>query len=114
MIVVDNASSDGSAEMVEREFEQARMIKNTESRFRGANNQGEIARGRYLLLLNSDTIVLDNAIGKTVSLRTNTRGRRRGCRVLNPDRTLQPTGFMFPSALNMLLAASYLQVVSSA
>lgn len=111
VIVIDNASSDGSAEMVEREFAQVRLIKNTENRgFAAANNQGaEIARGRYLLLLNSDTIVLDNAIGKTVKFADEySEAGVVGCRVLNPDRTLQPTGFMFPSALNMLLAASYL------
>jgi len=111
VIVVDNASSDGSAEMVKREFPQVRLIENTENRgFAAANNQGmTIAKGRYVLLLNPDTIVLDRAIEKTIAFAD---GQPEvavvGCRVLNPDRTLQPTCFMYPSVLNMLLLTTYL------
>jgi GT2 family glycosyltransferase len=111
VIVVDNASSDGSAEMVKRDFEKTILIENTENRgFAAANNQGmAVAKGRYALLLNSDTIVLDNAIAKTVELADRHPDTAvTGCRVLNPDGSLQPTCFMFPSLLNMFLAAAYL------
>ena len=55
VIVIDNASEDGSAQMIASEFPQALLIRNTENLgFAAANNQGfEIARGEMVLLLNS-------------------------------------------------------------
>ena len=110
-IVVDNASTDGSAEMVRKNFPSVILIENSENcGFDAANNQGmTIAKGRYVLLLNSDTIILDNAVSKTVAFAdANADAAVVGCRVLNPDRSLQPTCFMFPSVLNMILSSSYL------
>jgi len=68
MIVVDNASHDGSAEDIRREFPQARLMALTENLgFGRANNLAmETARGRNLLLLNPDTLLHDNAV-KTLS-----------------------------------------------
>lgn len=111
VIVVDNASTDGSAEMVTKDFPQVILIENSENRgFAAANNQGIAeARGRYVLLLNSDTVILDKAVEKTISFAdAHPEAAIVGCRVLNPDRTLQPTCFMFPSILNMLLSTTYL------
>lgn len=114
VIVVDNASVDGSPEMVKQEFPGAMLIANCENRgFASANNQGfVVAKGRYVLLLNSDTIILDHAIDKAVAF-ADTRADAGviGCRVLNADRSLQTTCFMFPSMLNMLLMSSYLYKV---
>jgi len=114
VIYVDNASKDGSVEMVRERFPDVRILENQENKgFIKANNQGiEIARGRYVLLLNSDTLVLDNAIAKTVRFAdAHPDAAVVGCRVLNPDRTLQRTCFMYPSALNTFLAATYLYKV---
>jgi GT2 family glycosyltransferase len=111
VVVVDNASSDRSAEMVAQEFPEVILIANTKNLgFAAANNQGiETARGRYVLLLNSDTIVLDGAIQRTVGYADkHTDVAVVGCRVLNPDQTLQHSCFMFPSLLNWFLSASYL------
>jgi hypothetical protein len=111
VIVIDNASTDGSTEMVRKGFPQVILIENSENRgFAAANNRGiAIAKGRYVLLLNSDTVVLDHAIDKTLSFaQAHPESAVVGCRVLNPDRTLQPTCFMFPSILNMLLSSTYL------
>ena len=111
VIVVDNASADGSVEMVKNDFHSVVLVENSENKgFATANNQGiSIAEGRYILLLNSDTIVLDNAIVKTVYFADdNPKASVIGCRVLNPDRSLQPTCFMFPSILNMILSSTYL------
>ena len=110
-IVVDNASSDGSAAMVKAEFPQVILIENTENKgFAAANNQGiQIAKGRYVLLLNSDTVVLDCAIPKTfVFAEKHPEAAVIGCKVLNPDHTLQPTCFMFPCLLNLCLSSTYL------
>ncbi|MEJ2649477.1 MAG: glycosyltransferase family 2 protein, partial [Sedimentisphaerales bacterium] len=111
IVVVDNNSTDGSAQMVKDEFEHVLLISNSENRgFAAANNQAvKIAKGRYILLLNSDTIVLDQAIEKTVVFADKHPDTAvTGCRVLNPDGTLQKTCFMFPSILNMFLAGIYL------
>jgi len=111
VVVIDNASSDDSATMVKAEFPQAILIENSENRgFAAANNQGiAIAKGRYVLLLNSDTTVLDNAIANTVKFADeHPEAAVVGCRVLNSDKTLQPTCFMFPSVMNMILSATYL------
>jgi GT2 family glycosyltransferase len=111
IIVIDNASTDGSVEMVKNDFRQVILIENDKNRgFASANNQGmALAKGRYVLLLNSDTIVLDNSIANTVHFADeNPKAAVTGCRVLNPDRTIQRTCFMFPSLLNMLLSSTYL------
>ncbi len=64
VIVVDNASSDGSPEMVEREFPRVRLVRNDRNAgFGRANNQAmAIAEGRWFLLLNSDTILVDDSV----------------------------------------------------
>ena len=111
VIVIDNASSDDSVAVIKENFPQVVLVENNDNHgFAAANNQGmAIAQGRYVLLLNSDTIILANAIDKTISFADDhPESGVVGCRVLNPDKTLQPTCFMFPSLLNMLLSTSYL------
>ncbi len=110
VIVVDNASADGSADMIRTVFPQVLLLVNSANRgFAAANNQGmAAARGRYVLLLNSDTLVLDGAIDKMVRFaEAHPEAAATACRVLNSDRTWQPTCFLFPSALNLLIAALY-------
>ena len=110
-IVVDNASSDGSVEMIKADFPWVHLIANQENRgFAAANNQAlDLAQGRYLLLLNSDTVVLDRAIEKTVTFADSRPSAAVvGCLVLNADRTVQNTCFMFHSILNDLLEALFL------
>lgn len=111
VIVVDNASSDSSVAMVEREFPQVRLVANSDNKgFAAANNQGMArAKGRYILLLNSDTMVLDDVIAAALCYAdAHEEAAVVGCRVLNADGSLQPTCFMYPSLLNMLLSSSYL------
>lgn len=109
VLVVDNASTDGSADMVEREFTRGRLIRNVENRgFAAANNQAfREARGRYVLLLNSDTVVLGDVFQRSVDyMDAHLDVGAMGCRVLNPDRTMQPTCFRYPSLLNLALWAT--------
>ncbi len=111
VVVVDNASTDGSAQMVRNDFPKVILIENSENRgFAAANNQGIAAAcGRYVLLLNSDTVILDNAIGKVIAAaEADPEAAVVGCRILNPDRSLQASCFMFPSILNLLLSSTYL------
>ena len=64
VIVSDNGSSDGSIEMLKTEFPQVILIENNANLgFGAANNRGlEIAKGKYIFYLNSDTILLNNAV----------------------------------------------------
>ncbi|HPQ40185.1 MAG TPA: glycosyltransferase, partial [bacterium] len=68
VFVIDNASSDDSTDMVKREFPEVILVENTENLgFAQANNQG-IAQstGRYVLLLNPDTLILPGALQRMV------------------------------------------------
>lgn len=106
VIVVDNASADGSADMVDACFSRATLIRNDANvGFAAANNQAmKIARGRHLLLLNSDTIVHGDVLSRSVQyLDENSQVGMMGCKVLNADGTTQMTCSRYPSFLNLLL-----------
>ncbi|HVN66833.1 MAG TPA: glycosyltransferase family 2 protein, partial [Candidatus Sulfotelmatobacter sp.] len=66
IIFVDNGSTDGSLRLIKTKFPQVKIIENKANLgFSRANNQGwEIARGRYALLLNTDTLVRDGAFDR--------------------------------------------------
>jgi N-acetylglucosaminyl-diphospho-decaprenol L-rhamnosyltransferase len=92
VLVVDNASSDGSADMVRREFPAAVLLSNPENiGFGRANNQAfRIARGEFILLLNPDTVVLDHAIdGMLDILNSREDAACLGCRLQNGDGSFQ-------------------------
>jgi GT2 family glycosyltransferase len=106
LIVVDNASTDGSAEMVDASFPEVHLIRNEQNLgFAAGCNIGlQTASGRYLLLLNPDTIVLGDVLSRTVRyLDEHPDVGAVGCRVLNPDGTLQLTCSLDPSVLNTAL-----------
>ena len=102
--VVDNASDDGSPEMVARDFPEARVIVNAENRgFAAANNQAlALATGRHVLLLNSDTLVHGDVLRRSVAwLDAHPEAGVMGPRVLNTDGTTQASTSRFP-ALGLL------------
>jgi GT2 family glycosyltransferase len=106
IIVVDNGSCDGSTAMIEREFKDVTLIANDENRgFAAANNQGlRVARGRYLLLLNSDTRLIGDVLTRTITFAdAHPNTAVVGCQVLENEQTVQRTSFRFPSPLNTLL-----------
>jgi GT2 family glycosyltransferase len=90
--VVDNHSTDTSILRVRQHFPQVNLIENKENvGFARANNQAILkCTGSYILLLNPDTLILENAIEKMVEFmdRNPTVGIC-GCKVLNKDETLQ-------------------------
>ena len=106
IIVIDNASEDGSASMVSREFPQVRLIENADNLgFATATNQGlRIATGRYLLLLNSDTLVHGDVLVDSVRyMDGHSDVGMMGCKVLNEDGTTQMTCSLYPSFTNLAL-----------
>lgn len=70
IIVIDNASTEGSAEAIATAFPDIKLVALTENiGFGCANNlAGEIARGRYVLLLNPDTVIRDGAIDRLLAV----------------------------------------------
>lgn len=110
IIVVDNASGDGSAEMVAREFPGVTLIANPDNAgFGRANNQVlPLCQDRYIVLLNPDTVVLDGAMRRLVEHMDECPDVAiMGCRLLNADHSLQRwTGGAFPRVWNV--AAHYL------
>lgn len=94
IIVVDNASSDGSVEMVEREFAEVRLLKNsTNERFAKPNNDAfRLARGRYLFLLNSDAALTPGALESLLEyMDAHPVVGMCGPQLLNPDGSIQPS-----------------------
>lgn len=95
LIVLDNASGDGSADAIEREFGgRARLIRSAENLgFARANNvASEGARGEFLLLLNPDTVVLNGAIDRLVEFaRTRPEAGIWGGRTVFADGRLNPS-----------------------
>ena len=106
IIVVDNASCDGSAKMVRSEFPGVILIASDEnSGFAAANNQGiKAATGRYVLVLNPDTLIIDGAVDKMLdwAQKQDDLGCA-GCQVLQSEAIIQRTCFSDPSLLNLLL-----------
>lgn len=91
IIVVDNASNDGSAEMVSAEFPSVKLIRNKSNRgFGSANNQGLDARTRELVLfLNSDAYAEPGAIERLAKEFVSRDIVAAGGQLLNPDGTRQ-------------------------
>ena len=92
IFVVDNASTDDSADVVRRQFPGVHLVANVENRgFAAANNQVlPLCRGRYLLFLNPDTVLPPLSL-KTLGdfLERNPRVGLAGARIVNPDGTDQ-------------------------
>jgi len=105
IIVIDNASKDGSARMVREEFPEVKLIENKENvGFAKGNNQGFLrAEGRYILLLNPDTELVDNSFLKMVNyMRLNKEAGAVAPKFLYPDGTFQRYYARFPTFLSMV------------
>jgi GT2 family glycosyltransferase len=107
IMVVDNASDDGSAEAVASEFRDVKVIRNLDNQgFGRACNQGmEASSGRYLMVLNPDTVIRHSLFEQLIGFMDRTpKAGICGPKVLNPDGSLQPTFRRFPTYGNIIFA----------
>lgn len=109
LIVVDNGSSDGSVDYIRNKFPEVVLIRNAQNcGFATAVNQGiKRSTGKFVLFLNTDCRVLDNALEKMVTyLEKNPQVGVLGPQLINSDGTLQPSGWRLPGFLEELANSS--------
>jgi hypothetical protein len=109
IIVVDNASTDGTAEMLAERFPSVRMIRNQHNLgFAVANNQGAAASAsEVLLLLNSDARLLPGALPAMLEiLEREPRAAVVGARLVNADGSFQASHSRFPNLVREFLILS--------
>ena len=112
VIVVDNGSRDGSAEMVADQFPWVRLIRNDRNQgFAAAHNQAlRGARGRYWLVLNSDAAPLPGALRTLVRfLDDHADVAVAGPKLRYPDGAVQPSRRRFPTVATLFLESTQLQ-----
>jgi teichuronic acid biosynthesis glycosyltransferase TuaH len=108
VLVVDNASTDGSQNAVREEFPDVELVELPENvGFAGANNAAfDLCRGRYVLLLNSDAFLAPGSLLELVAAaERHPEAGAVGPRLLNVDGSLQRSAWPFPSARRLLLEA---------
>ena len=116
IIIIDNHSLDDSKQKITSQFNSVIWIDmGYNAGFSRANNAGiKNAKGEYLLLLNSDTIILDNAIDKLFVFMQENKTVAAGCpSLLNADRSPQNAGNYFvKGGLNILLTLPVLNTIT--
>lgn len=106
VIVVDNASRDGSADFIAAEYPEVILIRSTENLgFAAANNLGfQQAKGRYIVLLNSDAFFVGQAFSRSVELMDqNPKVGLGGAKLQGEDGSWQPSARSFPGLWTELI-----------
>jgi GT2 family glycosyltransferase len=109
---VDNASTDGSVEMLCADFPYIKLIANPDNRgFTGGNNQGiAAAQGRYVLLLNPDTEVLGDALSTLMDyMDASPDVGLVGPQLLHPDGQVQSSRRRFPTPATLVFESTWLE-----
>jgi GT2 family glycosyltransferase len=109
VLVVDNASADGSAEMIESEYPWVKLIKSRENLGFSKGNNVAIrqCQGRYIALVNPDVIVFPGCLDALADfLDQNPKVGNVGPRVFNPDMSMQSTCRRFPTLWNNFCSAT--------
>ena len=114
VIVVDNASRDGSVAMVREAFPAVDIIENSENRgFSAANNQAlRVMRGRYALLLNTDAVLTKGAVHELVAfMEGHDEAGMAGGQLLHEDGSRQNSIANFPTLFSLLMNLPLLEVL---
>ena len=112
--VVDNASVDGSADMVKEKFTSVNLIENDENvGYVRANNQAvAVAKGKYILLLNSDTKMIDDGARDVINfMENNPRSAIVTGKMLYEDGTFQPPYRRFPGLFGSIMRNTFRRVI---
>jgi GT2 family glycosyltransferase len=112
IIVVDNASKDGSCEWIKAQFPFVKLIENKENvGFPKANNQGfEIAKGKFIFMLNPDTEFIDSAIDQMLlAMEQHPEIGFLAPKLLNTDGSHQPSVWRFPRLRDVFFEMYYLK-----
>lgn len=113
-IVVDNDSRDGTSEAVRQQFPQVRLIQNEENvGFGAAMNMGAaVASGRYLMVLNPDTLVPPETLPRLLEfLESHPEPRVASCSLVGPSGSLQLSCARFPSPLRIFMLFTRLGMI---
>lgn len=105
LIVVDNGSTDSSLKMITTKYPKVKLINNKNNvGFAKANNQGfKESTGKFVIYLNSDTIVEPRALEKIIKfMQTHPKADLMGPKLLNEDGSLQVSTFKLPNVINSL------------
>lgn len=104
IVVVDNDSTDGSADLVEQEFPHVRVLRRENRGFAYGNNRGLLAvDAPFVLFLNADAELAEGTLGEMLDyMRARPEVGLVGCRQLTPDGVVYPTIRRFPTALRVL------------
>ena len=111
IIVVDNVSNDGIEEMIRENFSEVKFIQAKKNRgYAAGNNLGiKSARGKYILILNPDVVVLEGAIEKMYEfMETHPEAGLLGPRLNSPDGSLQETCYRFPKFFTPFFRRTFL------
>jgi GT2 family glycosyltransferase len=112
VIVIDNASTDGSVQAVREAFPDVQVVERDRRHGFGANHNEAIRRatGRYVLILNEDTVLHAGAIDRMRRFMDQNPGVGAcGPKILNPDGSPQPSAFHFPTPARVALTTLTLQ-----
>ncbi len=111
VFLIDNASSDGSADSLRKRFPWISVMENHENAgFARACNQGvRLAQGDYVLFLNPDTEMLPGTLDSVVDFFVkNPDAGIVGCKTVNSDGSLEPSVYRFPTLFRTLIDTLYL------
>lgn len=110
VFVSDNGSTDGSVEMIKKDFPQVNLIENNENLgFGAANNRAlKFAKGKYIFYLNSDTVLLNNAVKMFFDYWKNSKEKEKigalGSWLLDEKENVIHSGGKFPSYFHSILS----------
>lgn len=105
ILVIDNCCSDGTAEMVAASYPQVTLVRNQARYGFSTNNNIGILRstGKYILILNPDTIVSEDTLTVvTAYMEANPHVGATGCKLVNPDGSMQYTARRFPTLRSVI------------